>query len=337
METIFYTLLKKKILEKKIYTGIIVQGYIKKITQKHVIVDIGLKSEGLIKKSEFYDDNKNLEVTTDKYVNVLIENLETTNGSILLSREKIKKIYSWNKLEKTHIQNEIIKGKIISRVKGGFIVETENIKSFLPGSLADIKPLKNYEELEGKTFDFKILKINKKTNNIVLSRKEVLLEETTGIDKNIIFNNLHKNQIVSGIIKNIADYGIFIDLGGIDGLLHITDISWGRLKHPDTLFIIGQILNVKIIKLDQQKNRVFLGLKQLNDDPWLDITKKYLKNTKIIGTVTNIFDYGCFVELEPGIEGLIHISEMDWVNKNINPTKLVKQKQKINVTILSID
>lgn len=337
MENIFNTLLKKKILEKKIYNGVILNGIVKDITTKYVIVDIGLKSEGFIEKSEFYDKNKNLEIKINDSTEVLLESIETRSNIILLSRDKVKKIQNWNKLEKAYFQNEIIKGKIINKIKGGFIVELDTIKSFLPGSLLNKKQQKDYEKLEGKIFDFKILKLNKKLNSIIVSRKDLLFEENTDIDKNIIFNNIHKNQQITGIIKNIADYGVFIDLGGIDGLLHITDIFWSGLKHPNTIFTIGQLINVKIIKFDQKKNRIFLGFKQLTEDPWIDITKKYPKNSKIIGTVTNILDYGCFVELDNGIEGLIHISEMVWSNKNINPTTIVKQKQKINAIVLSVD
>lgn len=336
MSDIFQILLKKKILEKKIYTGTTLKGKVIKITNKHVLINVGLKSEAYINIEEFYDNNKNIEVKVNDEIDVMIENLESAQGTLQLSREKVKKLNAWKKLEKIHTQNLTVQGKVLNRIKGGFIVETESIKAFLPGSLVDLKPLKDYSRLEGQILDFKILKINQKTNNIVLSRKAIL-EETTGVDKNIVLSNLHKNQIVSGIIKNIADYGAFVDLGGIDGLLHITDISWGRIKHPSSILTIGQFINVKITKFDQQKNRVSLGLKQLDEDPWININHKYPKNTKITGIVTNILDYGCFVEIAPGIEGLVHISEMDWGEKNINPNKIVELNENVNVVVLSVD
>lgn len=336
MDKTFQQLLKNEIFEKKIFTGALIKGIVTEISNKHVTVDAGLKSDSLINISEFLDKNNKLEVSINDAVDVLIENIDNENGYTQLSREKVKLINSWKILENAYINNLVVEGKIINRVKGGFVVETEAIKSFLPGSLADTKPIRDYEKLEGKIFNFKILKINKKNNNIVLSRKAAL-EETTNTDKKIVVSNLHENQNVSGIVKNITDYGAFVDLGGIDGLLHITDMSWGRVKHPNNIIKIGEYVDVKILKYDQKKNRVSLGLKQLKQDPWFDVNEKYKKNKKLTGVVTNVIDYGCFVELEPGVEGLIHVSEMGWLQKSDTAKNLVKLNEKIEVVVLSVD
>lgn len=336
MSDTFQQLLKQEILKKKIYTGAIVKGKIIEVTSKYVTIDAGLKSNSVININEFYDKNNKLEVCVSDIVDVIIENVNDNAGYTHLSREKVKIINSWKILEDAHTYNSTVVGKIINRVKGGFIVETESIKSFLPGSLTDVKLIRDYDKLEGKVFDFKVLKINRKNNNIVLSRKAAL-EETISIDKNLIVNNLHEDQIVSGLVKNITDYGVFVDLGGIDGLLHITDLSWGKVKHPSNIVSIGQSLDVIILKFDEKKNRVSLGLKQLKVDPWFDIKIKYTKNKKLTGTVTNTLEYGYFVELEPGVEGLVHISEINWVQKNNDPKKGIKLNEKIDVIILSID
>ncbi len=332
----FKKLFQDSIKKKNIKNGAIIKGKIIKIKKEYVIIDAGLKSEAYIPIEQFKNNKGLLDIKLYDKVDVSIDNIESGYGETILSREKAKKHEIWLLIEKIYLKNKNINGIITNKVKGGFTVDLNGIKSFLPGSLIDIKPIKNSSDLEGKNLKFKIIKLDKKKNNIVVSRKAVILNENKN-EREKLIKSINEGIILKGIVKNLTNYGAFIDLGLIDGLLHITDISWKRIKHPNEILEIGQKINVKVIKFDKEKTRVSLGLKQLTDDPWESIYKKYPINTKIIGKVTNITDYGCFLEIEKGIEGLAHISEIDWINKNINPFKNISIGEKIETMILNID
>lgn len=315
-------------------------------TRKAEVVDItpdfvvvyaeGSKSEAYVPISEFRNQNNELEVAVGDVVDVVLEAFENGTGRTIFSREKAKKIESWQELEKAFANGELVKGIVTERVRGGFTVEINKIRSFLPGSLVDIKPVRDTSYIEGKELDFKVIKVDKKQNNIVVSRRAALMAENTP-EREALLSSLAEGSEVTGVVKNLTDYGAFIDLGGIDGLLHITDISWKRIRHPNELLKVGDEIKVKVLKYDRDKNRVSLGLKQLADDPWRDIARRYPIGTRIFGKITNITDYGCFVEIEHGIEGLVHMSEIDWTNKNIHPGKVVAQGQEVEVMILEID
>lgn len=319
-----------------IYPGALILGEVTDISANFVTINAFLKSDGYIPIAQFIDEDGGLEVEIGNKVEVVIEYLEDLSGDIKLSREKAKKIRSWEDLEKIYKSNETVSGYVTAKVKGGFTVKINVIKAFLPGSLVSFKSAIDSEEVKGKELKFKIIKLEKKKNNIVLSQKFILEEKTNKNFQNLLLK-INEGDTISGVVKNITDYGAFIDLGGLDGLLHITDMSWKRVKHPNNILKIGDDIKVKILKFDKETNRVSLGLKQLTQDPWNIVKTKYKEGVMVIGVVTNITDYGCFVELEDGIEGLVHLSEMDWTNKNVNPNKVVKQGMKVSVSILDIN
>ncbi len=326
----------KKSIKKNIKLGSIIKGKIIKIKNNIVIIDAGLKSESYIPIDQFKNSEGKTNIKKNDIVELSIDKIAGEWGETILSRDKAKKYEIWNIIKKSYKNSLIIKGIINGKVKGGLTVDIEGIKAFLPGSLIDIKPIKNTLNLQGKKLEFKIIKLDEKKNNIVLSRKAVILSENNEERKKLL-KNIKKGAILEGIVKNLTDYGAFIDLGIIDGLLHITDISWKRIKHPKEIINIGDKIKTKIIKFDKKKTRVSLGLKQLTKDPWNKINKKYPTKTKIKGKITNLTDYGCFIEIEEGIEGLVHISEMDWKNKNINPFKIFKIGDITKAIILNID
>ncbi len=336
MNKLFKKLFKKSINKKNIKHGSIIKGKIINIEHNTVIVDAGLKSESYIPIEQFKDINGKINININDKIDVSIDNIAGEWGETILSRDKAKKYETWLNIEKSYNNSLNIKGIIKGRVKGGLTVNIEGIKAFLPGSLIDIKPIKDITEIEEKELEFKIIKLDKKKNNIVLSRKAVILNENI-YEREKLLKNIYEGIYLYGIIKNITDYGAFVDLGGLDGLLHITDIAWKRVKHPSEILNIGQKIKLKVIKFDKKKTRVSLGLKQLSKDPWTLIEKKYPINSKIKGKITNITDYGCFIEIKEGIEGLVHISEMNWKNKNINPFKIFKIGQKTKAIILNID
>ncbi|MDR1057880.1 MAG: 30S ribosomal protein S1, partial [Coxiellaceae bacterium] len=307
------------------------------ITPDFVVVYAeGSKSETYIPVAEFRDQGNELEAAVGDMVDVILETFENGTGKTIFSREKAKRLESWQTLEKAFAAGETVKGTVTERVRGGFTVEINKIRSFLPGSLVDIKPVRDTSYIEGKELEFKIIKVDKRQNNIVVSRRAALMAENTP-ERKALLESLKEGTELTGVVKNLTDYGAFIDLGGIDGLLHITDISWKRIRHPNELLKLGDEIKVKVLKYDREKNRVSLGLKQLAEDPWRDISRRYPVGTRIFGRITNITDYGCFVEIEPGIEGLVHMSEINWTNKNIHPSKVVVPGQEVEVMILEID
>lgn len=316
--------------------GGIIKATVVKIENGFVIVDAGLKSEGRIPGEQFQDLNGELEVQVGDKVDVVLESLEDGFGETRLSREKAKRAEVWAFLEKKLENDEIIKGVISGRVKGGFTVDIGTERAFLPGSLVDVRPVRDIAYLEGKELELKVIKLDQKRNNIVVSRRAVLEAEYSA-EREELLKNLEEGDVVKGIVKNLTDYGAFIDLGGIDGLLHITDMAWKRVRHPSEIVEINQEIEVKLLKFDKERNRVSLGLKQLGEDPWKDIAMRFPSGLQTKGKVTNITDYGCFVEIEPGIEGLVHVSEMDWTNKNVNPSKVVTAGEEVGVVVLDID
>ena len=336
LEENFNSLFNDKILNPKIYPGVLVKGTVISISNKFVVVSAFLKADGYIPVNQFRDETGTLEVVVGDEVELVVDCLEDIHGDMRLSREKAKRMRAWEVLEKVHKSDEIIVGFITAKVKGGFTVKLNNIRAFLPGSLIYQKPILDAEELKGKELKFKIIKLEKKKNNIVVSQK-FLYEAKNAKSINELLNKIEEGDVVKGIVKNITDYGVFIDLGGIDGLLHITDMSWKRVKHPCNIVKLGDSIKIKVLKFDKENNRVSLGLKQLTNDPWKDVNKRYSENTQVDGKVTNITDYGCFVEIEDGIEGLVHLSEMDWTNKNVNPNKIVKQGMEVKVAVLEIN
>ncbi len=316
--------------------GAIISASVERIEEKYVVVDAGLKSESYIPLEQFKDESGNIEIKVGDEVKVALEVIEDGFGSTRLSRERAKRLESWSHLEQAYEAKETIRGTIVGRVKGGFTVEINKVRAFLPGSLVDVKPIRDPESFEGKEFEFKVIKVDPKRNNIVVSRRAVL-EAESNVERAQVLENINEGDEVKGIVKNLTDYGAFIDLGGVDGLLHITDMSWKRIKHPSEILTIGDEVKVKVLKIDRETVRVSLGLKQLGGDPWLDISQRYPVNAKIKGKVTNITDYGCFVEIEEGIEGLVHVSEMDWTNKNVNPNKVIHLGQEVEVMVLDVD
>jgi small subunit ribosomal protein S1 len=332
----FAALFEESMALKVMKPGEIITAEVISIDDDFVITNAGLKSESVIRAEEFHNDKGELEVKIGDFVKVAIEKLEDGYGSTILSREKAKKIQAWEDLEKAMNDKETVTGFISTRVKGGLRVSVNGITAFLPGSLVDYRPVKDTSPYENKESEFKVIKIDKKRNNIVVSRKAVL-EEQNGADRDSVLENLKDGSIVKGLIKNITDYGAFVDLGGIDGLLHITDLAWKRIKHPSEVLSVGDEVEAKVLKYDQEKNRVSLGLKQLDDDPWVGVERRYPVNTRIFGKVSNLTDYGAFIEIENGIEGLVHVSEMDWTNRNIHPTKVVHLGDEVEVMVLEID
>ncbi len=317
-------------------SGSIITGVVVDIDNEWVTVHVGLKSEGVIPCAQFQDESGELEVNVGDSVQVAMDAVDDGFGETRLSREKAKRAESWQMLERVYEGQDVIKGTISGRVKGGFTVEIQDVRAFLPGSLVDVRPLRETEHLEGKELEFKVIKLDQKRNNVVVSRRSVLEEENSA-EREALLESLQEGQGVKGIVKNLTDYGAFVDLGGVDGLLHITDMAWKRIKHPSEIVAVGDEIDVKVLKFDRERNRVSLGLKQLGEDPWVAITKRYPEGTRTNARVTNLTDYGCFAELEEGVEGLVHVSEMDWTNRNIHPSKVVQVGDEVEVMVLDID
>jgi small subunit ribosomal protein S1 len=336
MSESFKELFEKSIIGAQFYPGAIINAKVIDIDDDYVTLNAGLKSEGIVAIEEFQDKNGELEITLGDTVEVALDSVEDGHGETLLSREKAKRQEAWRRLSKSHENNDTVTGLISGKVKGGFTVEIGSILAFLPGSLVDVRPVRDPSYLEGKELEFKVIKMDLKRNNIVVSRRAVVEEESSA-DRQALLESLHEGQVLNGIVKNLTDYGAFIDLGGIDGLLHITDISWKRVKHPSELLTVGQDVKVKVLSFDSERNRVSLGMKQLGNDPWVDLVDRYPLSKRLSGKVTNITDYGCFVEIEEGVEGLVHMSEMDWTNKNVHPSKVVSVGDEVDVMVLEID
>lgn len=332
----FAKLLEESLTNIKLKPGTIVKARVVDVNSDFVTVNAGLKSEGIIPVEQFKNEEGTLEVAIGDETDVAIDSLEDGYGETRLSREKAKRMEAWNELEQAHQDNKTVMGVISGRVKGGFTVEVDGVRAFLPGSLVDSRPIKDPAAYEGKELEFKIIKVDQKRNNIVVSRR-TLNETDNSEEREKLLSELEEGKVIKGVIKNLTDYGAFVDLGGLDGLLHITDISWKRIKHPSEVLNIGDEVKVTVLKFDKDKNRVSLGLKQLVSDPWGDIKERYPLESKAKGVVTNITDYGCFVELEQGVEGLVHVSEMDWTNKNVHPNKVVHPGQEVEVVVLEID
>jgi small subunit ribosomal protein S1 len=332
----FAALFEESLARQEMRQGELITAEVIRVDYNIVVVNAGLKSESFIPIDEFKNDKGDVEVKPGDFVTVAIESLENGYGETRLSRDKAKRLKAWHDLEAAMEQASIVQGLVTSKVKGGLTVMINGIRAFLPGSLVDIRPVKDTSPYEGKQLDFKVIKLDRKRNNVVVSRRAVL-EESLGEEREKLLATLQEGAIVKGIVKNITDYGAFVDLGGIDGLLHITDLAWRRVKHPSEVLSVGDEVTAKVLKFDQEKNRVSLGLKQLGDDPWVGLSRRYPPGTRLFGKVTNITDYGAFVEIESGIEGLVHVSEMDWTNKNIHPTKVVQLGDEVEVMILEID
>ncbi len=332
----FAALFEESLERQEMRSGEVITAEVISVDSDFVIVNAGLKSESVINTAEFRDDQGNIEVNVGDFVKVAIEKLEDGYGSTILSRDKAKKMQAWLDLEDAMNEAQVIKGMVNGRVKGGLTVMVNGIRAFLPGSLVDLRPVKDTTPFENKEWDFKVIKLDRKRNNVVVSRRAVL-EDSMGADREALLDSLKEGAVVKGIVKNITDYGAFVDLGGIDGLLHITDLAWRRVKHPSEVLTVGEEVEAKILKFDQEKNRVSLGIKQLGDDPWVALSRRYPVSTRLFGKVTNLTDYGAFVEIEPGIEGLVHVSEMDWTNKNVHPAKIAQLGDEVEVMILEID
>ena len=316
--------------------GELIRGEVVHVDDEVVIVNAGLKSEGVIPADQFRDARGELTVKVGDFVEVVIEDVADKTGETKLSREKAQRVKAWEDLEKAFADQSIVTGIMTGKVKGGYTIAIESIRAFLPSSLVDVRPVRDPGYLEGKELEFKVIKIDKKRNNVVVSRRAVVEKEMSA-EREALLSNLEEGQAIKGVVKNLTDYGAFVDLGGIDGLLHITDIAWRRVKHPSEVLKIGDEIEAKVLRYDRERNRVSLGLKQLGDDPWVDITRRYPEGTRLFGKVTNITDYGAFVEIEPGVEGLVHVSEMDWTNKNIHPSKVVQVGDETEVMVLDID
>jgi len=332
----FAALFEESLSLKEMRVGEVITAEVVRVDQHFVVVNAGLKSESVIPLEEFKDDGGETDVKPGDFVSVSIEALEDGHGETRLSREKAKRLAAWLELEQALEKGEKIEGVITGKVKGGLTVMVKGIRAFLPGSLVDLRPVKDTTPYEGKQMEFKVIKLDRKRNNVVVSRRAVL-EETVGAEREQLLSTLQEGATVKGIVKNITDYGAFVDLGGIDGLLHITDLAWRRVKHPSEVLNVGDEVTAKVLKFDAEKNRVSLGLKQLGEDPWIGISRRYPQGTRLFGKVTNLTDYGAFVEVESGIEGLVHVSEMDWTNKNVHPSKVVQVGDEVEVMILEID
>ncbi len=336
MSESFAELFEESISNNQMKSGAILTGVVLDIEDDFVIVNAGLKSEGVIPKSQFLNEKGELEVAVGDSVDVALDAVEDGFGVTKLSREKAKRAESWIKLEAAHEAGEIVTGRITDKVKGGFTVDVINIRAFLPGSLVDVRPVRDTTYLEGKELEFKVIKLDRRRNNIVVSRRAVVETENTE-EREQLLANMEEGSMVKGVVKNLTEYGAFIDLGGVDGLLHITDMAWKRVKHPSEIVEVGDEIDVKVLKFDRERMRVSLGLKQTGEDPWADIARRFPEGTRLNGKVTNIADYGCFVEIEDGVEGLVHVSEMDWTNKNIHPSKVVQLGDAVDVVVLDID
>ncbi|MBV6423445.1 MAG: 30S ribosomal protein S1 [Steroidobacteraceae bacterium] len=332
----FAQLFEQSLANQRIRPGMILTGLVVGVTDDVVIVNVGLKSEAVIGVDQFKNELGEIEVKAGDQVEVALDAVEDGTGETRLSREKAKRARTWTRLEKAFEASEIVTGVITGRVKGGFTVEIETVRAFLPGSLVDVRPVRDTAYLEGKPLEFKVIKLDQKRNNVVVSRRAVVEQEFSA-ERSALMDNLQEGAVVRGTVKNLTDYGAFVDLGGIDGLLHITDMAWKRVKHPSEVVKVGDEIEVRILKFDRERSRVSLGLKQLGADPWENIARRYPPNTRVFGKVTNIADYGAFVEIEDGVEGLVHVSEMDWTNKNVNPAKVVQTGQEVEVMVLDVD
>lgn len=332
----FADLFAESIKNQDLKSGEVISAEVLRIDHNYVLVNAGLKSEALIPLEEFLNDQGELEVQAGDFVSVAIDAFENGYGDTILSRDRAKRLSAWLSLEQALESGELVNGTITGKVKGGLTVMTNGIRAFLPGSLVDLRPVKDTTPYEGKTLEFKVIKLDRKRNNVVLSRRAVL-EASMGEERQKLLETLSEGAIVKGIVKNITDYGAFVDLGGIDGLLHITDMAWRRVRHPSEVLQVGQEIEAKVLKFDQEKSRVSLGVKQLGEDPWIGLARRYPQNTRLFGKVTNLTDYGAFVEVEDGIEGLVHVSEMDWTNKNVDPRKVVTLGEEVEVMVLEID
>jgi small subunit ribosomal protein S1 len=332
----FAELFEQSLANQRIRPGMILTGLIVDVTDDVVIVNVGLKSEAVIPLEQFKNERGEVEVKPDDEVEVALDSVEDGTGETRLSREKAKRARTWTRLETAFNDSQIVVGVITGRVKGGFTVEIDNVRAFLPGSLVDVRPVRDTSYLENKPLEFKVIKLDQKRNNVVVSRRAVVEQEFSA-ERSALMDNLQEGAVVRGSVKNLTDYGAFVDLGGIDGLLHITDMAWKRVKHPSEVVKVGDEIDVRILKFDRERSRVSLGLKQLGADPWENISRRYPPHTRVFGKVTNIADYGAFVEIEDGVEGLVHVSEMDWTNKNVNPAKVVHTGQEVEVMVLDVD
>jgi len=336
MSESFAELFEESLGNKQMQPGAIVTGTVVDIRPDVVVVNAGLKSEGVIPVDQFYNEQGEVEVHVGDEVEVTLDAMEDGFGETRLSREKAKRARAWTILEKAFEEGATVTGMINGKVKGGFTVDLNGIRAFLPGSLVDVRPVRDTAYLEDKDLEVKVIKLDQKRNNVVVSRRAVVESEYSA-EREALLNNLQEGMVVKGVIKNLTDYGVFVDLGGIDGLLHITDMAWKRVKHPSEIVNVGDEIDVKVLKFDRERNRVSLGLKQLGEDPWADLARRYPESSRMFGAITNIADYGCFVEIEEGVEGLVHVSEMDWTNKNVNPAKVVHIGQEVEVMVLDID
>jgi len=336
MSESFAELFEESLKTIEMTPGSIVTGTVVEIDEDWVIVHAGLKSEGVIPRSQFLNEQGEFSLAVGDQVKVAMEVVDDGWGETRLSREKARRAESWQLLDEASENNEVVVGIINGKVKGGFTVDINDIRAFLPGSLVDIRPLRETAHLEGKPLEFKVIKLDQKRNNVVVSRRAVLEEENSH-EREELLASLQEGQDVKGIVKNLTDYGAFVDLGGVDGLLHITDMAWKRIRHPSEMVNVGDEVDVRILKFDREKNRVSLGMKQLGDDPWVDIIRRYPEGARVVATITNLTDYGCFAEIEEGVEGLVHVSEMDWTNKNIHPSKVVAVADEVEVMVLDID
>jgi small subunit ribosomal protein S1 len=332
----FAQLFEQSLANQRIRPGMILTGLVVDVGSDMVVVNVGLKSEAVIPLEQFKNDRGEIEVKAGDNVEVALDAMEDGSGETRLSREKAKRARTWTRLEESFNKSEIVTGTITGRVKGGFTVEIDNVRAFLPGSLVDVRPVRDTAYLEGKSLEFKVIKLDQKRNNVVVSRRAVVEQEFSA-ERSALMDNLQEGTVLKGTVKNLTDYGAFVDLGGIDGLLHITDMAWKRVKHPSEVVKVGDEIDVRILKFDRERSRVSLGLKQLGADPWENIARRYPPNTRVFGKVTNIADYGAFVEIEDGVEGLVHVSEMDWTNKNVNPAKVVHSGQEVEVMVLDVD
>ncbi len=336
MSESFAELFEESFASQQIKPGSIIIGTVVAINDDVVIVSAGLKSEAVIPIEQFKNDKREGELAVGDEIEVALDAVEDGFGETKLSREKAIRARTWTELEKAFEESQVVEGFINGRVKGGFTVEIDNVRAFLPGSLVDVRPVRDPAYLEGKSLEFKVIKLDKRRNNVVVSRRAVVEQEFSA-EREALLEGLQEGKSVKGIVKNLTDYGAFVDLGGIDGLLHITDMAWKRVKHPSEVVEVGQEIDVKILKFDRERQRVSLGMKQLGDDPWKDLARRYPQHTRLFGKITNIADYGCFVEIEDGVEGLVHVSEMDWTNKNVNPSRVVSIGEEVEVMVIEID
>jgi len=336
MSESFADLFEESLKTVDMQPGAIVTGVVIDIDNEWVTVHAGLKSEGVIPRAQFMDASGECTLSIGDEVQVALETVEDGFGETRLSREKAKRAEAWKELEAAHAADEVVSGIINGKVKGGFTVDIKGIRAFLPGSLVDVRPVRDTTHLENKDLDFKVIKLDQKRNNVVVSRRAVM-EAANSVEREALLQSLQEGMTIKGIVKNLTDYGAFVDLGGVDGLLHITDMAWKRIKHPSEIVEVGQELDVKVLKFDRERNRVSLGLKQLGEDPWVEITGRYPEGSRVMARVTNLTDYGCFAEIEEGVEGLVHVSEMDWTNKNVHPSKVVQVGDEVEVMVLDID